>query len=51
MAGVVDFGGLWLNRTGLLASETAGDELAGMIYYLVGIDKAKLKGLLCREIN
>lgn len=29
--------------TGLLASETAGDELAGMIYYLVGIDKAKFK--------
>ena len=29
--------------TGLLASETAGDELEGMIYYLVGIDKAKFK--------
>ena len=29
--------------TGLLASLTAGDELAGMIYYLVGIDKAKFK--------
>ena len=29
--------------TGLLASETAGDELAGMIYYLIGIDKAKFK--------
>ena len=29
--------------TGLLASETAGDELDGMIYYLVGIDKAKFK--------
>ena len=29
--------------TGLLASETAGDELAGMIYYLVGSDKAKFK--------
>jgi 3-hydroxyacyl-[acyl-carrier-protein] dehydratase len=29
--------------TGLLASETAGDELNGMIYYLVGIDKAKFK--------
>jgi 3-hydroxyacyl-[acyl-carrier-protein] dehydratase len=29
--------------TGLLASETAGDELVGMIYYLVGIDKAKFK--------
>ncbi len=29
--------------TGLLASETAGDKLAGMIYYLVGIDKAKFK--------
>jgi 3-hydroxyacyl-[acyl-carrier-protein] dehydratase len=29
--------------TGLLASETAGDELSGMIYYLVGIDKAKFK--------
>jgi 3-hydroxyacyl-[acyl-carrier-protein] dehydratase len=29
--------------TGLLASETAGDELAGMIYYLVGIDKVKFK--------
>jgi 3-hydroxyacyl-[acyl-carrier-protein] dehydratase len=29
--------------TGLLASETAGDELIGMIYYLVGIDKAKFK--------
>jgi len=29
--------------TGLLASETAGDELMGMIYYLVGIDKAKFK--------
>ncbi|MDO9103979.1 MAG: 3-hydroxyacyl-ACP dehydratase FabZ [Methylovulum sp.] len=29
--------------TGLLASETAGDELGGMIYYLVGIDKAKFK--------
>ena len=29
--------------TGLLASETAGDELQGMIYYLVGIDKAKFK--------
>ncbi|MDD1616240.1 MAG: 3R-hydroxymyristoyl ACP dehydrase [Methylococcaceae bacterium NSP1-2] len=29
--------------TGLLASETAGAELEGMIYYLVGIDKAKFK--------
>lgn len=29
--------------TGLLASETAGDALDGMIYYLVGIDKAKFK--------
>ncbi|MDD1625458.1 MAG: 3-hydroxyacyl-ACP dehydratase FabZ [Methylococcaceae bacterium] len=29
--------------TGLLASETAGDELQGMIYYLVGIDRAKFK--------
>ena len=29
--------------TGLLASETAGEELIGMIYYLVGIDKAKFK--------
>ncbi|MDD5578089.1 MAG: 3-hydroxyacyl-ACP dehydratase FabZ [Methylobacter sp.] len=29
--------------TGLLASETAGDELEGMIYYLIGIDKAKFK--------
>ncbi|TSA42252.1 MAG: 3-hydroxyacyl-[acyl-carrier-protein] dehydratase FabZ [Methylococcaceae bacterium] len=29
--------------TGLLASETAGDELDSMIYYLVGIDKAKFK--------
>jgi len=29
--------------TGLLASETAGEELAGMMYYLVGIDKAKFK--------
>ena len=29
--------------TGLLDSETAGDELEGMIYYLVGIDKAKFK--------
>ena len=29
--------------TGLLASETAGDELEGMIYYLVGIDRAKFK--------
>ncbi len=29
--------------TGLLASETAGDKLTGMIYYLVGIDKAKFK--------
>jgi 3-hydroxyacyl-[acyl-carrier-protein] dehydratase len=29
--------------TGLLASETAGDELVGMIYYLVGIDKVKFK--------
>ncbi|GAB6139873.1 3-hydroxyacyl-ACP dehydratase FabZ [Methylosoma difficile] len=29
--------------TGLLASETAGNELDGMIYYLVGIDKAKFK--------
>ena len=29
--------------TGLLASETAGDELVGMIYYLVGIDKATFK--------
>lgn len=29
--------------TGLLASETSGDELKGMIYYLVGIDKAKFK--------
>lgn len=29
--------------TGLLASETAGEELVGMIYYLVGIDKAKFK--------
>jgi len=29
--------------TGLLASETARDELSGMIYYLVGIDKAKFK--------
>jgi 3-hydroxyacyl-[acyl-carrier-protein] dehydratase len=29
--------------TGLLASETARDELNGMIYYLVGIDKAKFK--------
>ena len=29
--------------TGLLASVTAGDELIGMIYYLVGIDKAKFK--------
>ena len=29
--------------TGLLASETAGEELKGMIYYLVGIDKAKFK--------
>jgi 3-hydroxyacyl-[acyl-carrier-protein] dehydratase len=29
--------------TGLLASETAPGELAGMIYYLIGIDKAKFK--------
>lgn len=29
--------------TGLLASETARDELIGMIYYLIGIDKAKFK--------
>lgn len=29
--------------TGLLAAETARDELKGMIYYLVGIDKAKFK--------
>jgi len=29
--------------TGLLASETAGDELRGMTYYLTGIDKAKFK--------
>ena len=29
--------------TGLLASETAGEELKGMIYYPTGIDKAKFK--------
>lgn len=29
--------------TGLLAAETAREELKGMIYYLTGIDKAKFK--------
>ena len=42
MPGVLIFEAL-AQSTGLLASETAGDELAGMIYYLVGIDKAKFK--------